>query len=65
MVAAKYQREGGWDSVGGLARPARALLPAGSVWFCRVLAGDASRLQGAQLGVARELGRGEIALAAW
>lgn len=65
VVAAKYQREGGWDSVGGLARPARALLPAGSVWFCRVLAGDASRLQGAQLGVARELGRGEIALAAW
>lgn len=65
VVAGKYQREGGWDSVGGLARPARALLPAGSVWFCRVLRGNALGLQGAQLGVARELGRGEIALAAW
>lgn len=64
-VNRKYLREGGWDSSEALSRPARALLPAGSVWFCRVLRGDASVLQARQLGVGRELGRGEFALGNW
>lgn len=46
-------------------RDARALLPAGSMWFCNVLQGDITRLYGQQLGIGRELGRGEIAIGTW
>ena len=76
-VCGKYLREGGWDSTElkkdaqGKWQPdpgprdARPLLPAGSMWFCRVLRGDARLLHGAQIGIGRELGRGEIAIGAW
>ncbi len=66
-VCGKYVREGGWDNTLPIPGPrdARPLLPAGSVWFCRVLRGDARRLHGAQLGIGRELGRGEIAIGNW
>jgi hypothetical protein len=57
--------EAGWDSSTDQPRSPRALLPAGSVWFCQVLRGQAAALQGAQLGTGRELGRGEIALTNW
>lgn len=66
-VCGKYLREGGWSENGRLSGPrdARPLLPAGSVWFCRVLRGDINQLRGKQLGIGRELGRGEIALGTW
>lgn len=70
----KLVREGGWQDAGfvpdanlgsGQPRTARALLPAGSVWFCRVLRGDVRLLHGRHLGRGRELGRGQIAIGHW
>ena len=75
----KYTYEGGHDVASGQDRPVRALLPAGSVWFCEVLEWRRkdcdptqfdlndliNRLHGKQLGSERELGRGEIAVGFW
>ena len=75
----KYVYEGGYDVAAGQDRPVRALLPAGSVWFCEVLEWRRKdcdptkfdlndlikRLHGKQLGSERELGRGEIAVGFW
>jgi CRISPR-associated protein Cmr3 len=74
-----YVYEGGFDVASGQDRPVRPLLPAGSVWFCRVLEWRREgrdpqefdlndlikRLHGKQLGSERELGRGEIAVGFW
>ena len=74
-----YEYEGGYDVSSGLDRPVRALLPAGSVWFCEVVEWRRKgcdpkefdlndlimRLHGKQLGSERELGRGEIAVGFW
>lgn len=74
-----YVYEGGYEAASGEDRAVHALLPAGSVWFCEVLAWrragcDATvfdlndlitRLHGKQLGSERELGRGEIAVGFW
>lgn len=68
-VHGKPLREGGWDSAKGRPRDAISLLPAGSVWFCKLLRGDLSRLISErnlpQIGSGRELGRGEIVFGHW
>jgi hypothetical protein len=40
-------------------------VPAGSVWFCEVLSGDPTTLQGYKIGTDTELGRGELAVGKW
>ncbi|MEN9866837.1 MAG: hypothetical protein RL748_2427 [Pseudomonadota bacterium] len=58
-------REGKIRSTHGLGQGARALVPAGSVWFGQLLHGDFKRLARARLGIGKKLGRGEFALATW
>lgn len=48
-----------------LGQGARALVPAGSVWFGQLLHGDFKRLARARLGIGKKLGRGEFALTTW
>ena len=52
--------ESGWDSSARQARPVRHLVAAGSVWDCEIVAGDMQKLPDQQLGLARQLGRGEF-----
>lgn len=52
--------ESGWDSSARHARPVRHLLAAGSVWDCELVAGEMHQLPDQQLGLARQLGRGEF-----
>lgn len=67
-VLGKAVREGGWDMQKHCSRPAVSLIPAGSVYFC-MASGDlkaaAEVLQGKQLGLEQELGRGELAVGYW
>ena len=67
-VLGKSQREGGWDMQKHQSRPAVSLVPAGSVYFCKV-EGDlqkvAQQLHGKKIGNETELGRGEIAVGYW
>jgi CRISPR-associated protein Cmr3 len=67
-VLGKSQREGGWDMQRHQSRPAVSLVPAGSVFFCKV-AGDlqqaAEKLHGQKIGNETTLGRGELAVGYW
>lgn len=67
-VLGKSQREGGWDMQKHQSRPAVSLVPAGSVYFCKV-EGDfqqaAEELQGKKIGNDTALGRGELAVGYW
>jgi CRISPR-associated protein Cmr3 len=64
----KPMREGGWDLANHRSRPAAALLPAGSVFFC-LAEGDpetaAQALQGQKIGHETAWGRGELAAGYW
>lgn len=66
-----YQYEGGWNLGDGANRVTRGLLPAGSVWYCKLerptdyLNVLAPRMNQGQLGSERDLGRGEIILGHW
>jgi len=64
-VLGKSIREGGWDLVKGQSRPVVSLIPAGSVWFCEVIKGDPTKLQGCKIGIETALGRGELAVGKW
>jgi len=58
-------REGGWDLANEEPREVISLIPAGSVWFCRVEKGNAADLHGYQIGLETALGRGELAVGIW
>lgn len=51
--------QAGWHMQHSHPRPSRALLPAGSLWHCKLLRGQVQDLHGLQWGSGRELGRGE------
>ncbi|TGO03158.1 hypothetical protein PN36_11700 [Candidatus Thiomargarita nelsonii] len=58
-------REGGWDLANDEPREVISLIPAGSVWFCRLEKGNAADLHGYQIGLETALGRGELAVGIW
>lgn len=67
-VVGKPVREGGWDLAGHQPRAMTSLVPAGSCYFCEVLAGDAAaiaQLHGQHIGQDTAHGRGEIAVGIW
>ncbi|MEQ1557043.1 MAG: type III-B CRISPR module-associated Cmr3 family protein [Gallionella sp.] len=67
-VLGKAQREGGWDMQKHQSRAAVSLIPAGSVYFCKVdgdLAQAAEKLHGKKIGNDTTLGRGELAVGYW
>ncbi len=67
-VLGKSQREGGWDMQRHQSRPAVSLVPAGSVYFCKVegdLQQAATQLHGQKIGNDQALGRGELAVGYW
>jgi CRISPR-associated protein Cmr3 len=67
-VIGKCHREGGWDMVEKKPRAVQSLVPAGSLWYCRVenaALADAYCLHGAQIGDDTALGRGLIAVGRW
>lgn len=66
----KSRREGGWNLQAHAARAAESLIPAGSVYFCRLLEGHSlddavKKLSGARIGLDTALGRGELAAGYW
>ena len=67
-VLGKSQREGGWDMKRHQSRPAVSLIPAGSVYFCKIegdLQQAAGQLNGKKIGNETALGRGELAVGYW
>ena len=68
-VVGRPQREGGWDMAGGRPRELDNLVPAGSLYFCSAVDGDAAgaaaALHGRQIGMDTEWGRGELAVGGW
>jgi len=64
-VLGKSIREGGWDLANERPREVISLIPAGSVWFCRVESGNPADLHGHHIGKETELGRGELAVGVW
>jgi CRISPR-associated protein Cmr3 len=64
-VLGKSIREGGWDLAKNKPREVTSLIPAGSVWFCRVESGNPNSLQGYHIGEETEFGRGELAVGIW
>jgi CRISPR-associated protein Cmr3 len=67
-VLGKSQREGGWDMQKHQSRAAVSLVPAGSVYFCKVegdLQQAAAALNGKKIGNETTLGRGELAVGYW
>ncbi|MGB7651078.1 MAG: type III-B CRISPR module-associated Cmr3 family protein [Gallionella sp.] len=67
-VLGKSQREGGWDIQKHQSRPAVSLVPAGSVYFCKVegdLLQAAQQLHAKKIGNETTLGRGELAVGYW
>ena len=64
-VLGKSIREGGWDLANKQPREVISLIPAGSVWFCRVESGNPSNLNGYHIGEETEFGRGELAVGVW
>ena len=67
-VLGKAIREGGWNLRKHCPRPLKSLVPAGSVWFCKVkddLGSAIDKLQGVQVGNETALGRGELIAGIW
>jgi CRISPR-associated protein Cmr3 len=64
-VVGKPLREGGWDLVSGMPRTMDSLVPAGSCYFFEKIGGDAGKLNGLQIGLDTDHGRGEIAIGTW
>lgn len=67
-VLGKSQREGGWDMKRHQSRPAVCLIPAGSVYFCKIegdLQQAAQQINGKKIGNETVLGRGELAVGYW
>jgi len=64
-VLGKSIRDGGWDLANNQPRQVISLVPAGSVWFCKVRKGNPADLQGYHIGQETELGRGELAVGIW
>jgi CRISPR-associated protein Cmr3 len=71
-VIGKAPREGGWRVDRNRPRPARNVLPAGSLWYCTLedqnaatLDAAITALHGARIGEETHLGRGELAVGLW
>lgn len=64
-VTGKVHREGGWDMAQKKPRGVMSFIPAGSVFFCRVVSGDAKALHNAQVGTLTEYGYGHLAVGVW
>ncbi|MEK8021453.1 MAG: type III-B CRISPR module-associated protein Cmr3 [Candidatus Parabeggiatoa sp.] len=67
-VLGKAIREGGWNLRLHAPRPLKSLVPAGSVWFCKVkdnLSQAIEKLNGYQIGKETALGRGELIAGIW
>ena len=75
-VLAPNALEGGWDLAQRRPRPVRGLIPAGSLWYCRVgmpdgylegtdLAPIIQQLHGLHIGGDTRLGRGHLAVGLW
>lgn len=70
-VVGKPVREGGWDLAGRAPRDMVSLTPAGSCYFCEVVANPATpgsaakALHGQQIGQNTAYGRGELAVGQW
>ncbi|WP_341325695.1 type III-B CRISPR module-associated Cmr3 family protein [Methylotuvimicrobium sp. KM2] len=69
-VLGKVHREGGWDMQRHQPRPVKSLIPAGSVWFCRLAQKIEwgtllEQLHGLHIGHGTAWGRGHIALGQW
>lgn len=58
-------REGGWDLANKKPRKVISLVPAGSVWFCKVNKGNPANLHGYHIGKETALGWGELAVGVW
>ena len=54
-----------WDLVNGMPRTMDSLVPAGSCYFFEKIGGDAGKLNGLQIGLDTDHGRGEIAIGTW
>jgi CRISPR-associated protein Cmr3 len=68
-VIGKVQREGGWDMAKHEPKTLKSLVPAGSVFYCKVENGDLNAamkaLHNRQIGDEQYLGRGHIATGLW
>ncbi|MGR8932075.1 MAG: type III-B CRISPR module-associated protein Cmr3 [Gammaproteobacteria bacterium] len=70
VVCGKAYREGGWDLQNRCPREVKSLVPAGSVWFCRLKQPCdwqtlLDKLHGHCIGQETEFGRGQILLGHW
>lgn len=69
-VIGKVHREGGWDMQKHEPRTVKSYIPAGSAWFCRVVAEIPGKdllekLHGQSIGAETEWGRGQILIGLW
>lgn len=67
-ITGKAMREGGWDLAENKPKTVNSLVPAGSVYFCKI-DGDIQeafkKLHGFKIGNDAEYGRGELAVGVW
>lgn len=68
-VVGKAIREGGWDMAAHKPRAVTSLIPAGSVFFCKILKGNAQdaikALHDKNIGTLTEYGYGHLAVGVW
>lgn len=68
-VTGKALREGGWDMANHQPRAVTSFIPAGSVFFCKVVKGDTNTaitaLHNQHIGTQTEYGYGHIAVGVW
>jgi CRISPR-associated protein Cmr3 len=67
-IIGKTVREGGWDLQNRQPKPVRSFIPAGSVFYCTVDAGDITQLGqqiNQQIDLDKALGRGLFAVCPW
>lgn len=68
-VTGKALRQGGWDMAKHKPRAVTSLIPAGSVFFCKVTGGDievaAKALHNQHIGALTEYGYGHLAVGVW
>ena len=68
-VVGKVIREGGWDMAAHKPRAVTSLIPAGSVFFCKILKGNAQdaikALHDKNIGTLTEYGYGHLAVGVW